>query len=151
MVANSSICNCVQNEKKENKERCSANLKFGNHLGMARRLRTLTNRVHTINFVNFQIAEVEKRAAQLKQEIEDYRANRLKQVEEYITDLAKKAEELENMQVMVKRFLQESSTATIVTERENKDKECNKAHRLDTTTRLNCDEQALIRNGGKLL
>ena len=66
-------------------------------------------------------------------------------------DLAKKAEELENMQVVVRRFLQESSTATIVTEREAKDKEFIKAHSLDTTTRFNCDEQALIQYGGKVL
>ena len=102
-------------------------------------------------FVKFQIAEISKRASELKQEVEDYRMTRLEKVEQYVIDLKEKAEELEIIQEVVKRFLRESSTATIITKRRTRDEELLGAHSLDTSTKFNCYEKALVKNGGDLL
>ena len=56
------------------------------------------------NLFNLQIAEISKRATELKQEVEDYRINRLEKVEQYVIDLKRKAEELESIQEVVKSF-----------------------------------------------
>ena len=73
----------------------------------------------------------------------------MKKVEEYVTDLKRKAENLESIQPEVKRFLQESNTATIITEKETRDKELLEAHSLDTSTGFYYDEQTIIKHGGK--
>ena len=85
----------------------------------------------------------------LKQKIEDYRTSRLKNVEAYVTDLTAKAESLENAQSNFKRFYKESSTATIILERATREEEFLKVTQQDTTTAFDCDEQALIKSGGK--
>ena len=103
-----------------------------------------------IKFVKFQIAEISKRATELKQEVKDYRINRLEKVEQYVIDLKRKAEELESIQEVVKKFLQESSTPTIITERGTRSEQLLEAHSLDTSAKFNCHEQALVKNGGDL-
>lgn len=53
----------------------------------------------------------------LKQEITDYQIDRLSKAEDYMADLIMKAETLENIQMDLKRFIQESNTVTIIAER----------------------------------
>ena len=53
----------------------------------------------------------------LKQEITDYRIDRVNKAEDYIADIMMKAESLEDIQMEIKRFLQESNTVTIIAER----------------------------------
>ena len=95
------------------------------------------------------MADIKRRAAELKQDIGNYRENCLKKVEEYVTDLKRKAENLESIQPEVKRFLRESNTATIISEKETRDKEFLEAHSLDTSTGFHYDEQTIIKHGGK--
>ena len=85
----------------------------------------------------------------MKREIADYRSDRLKRVEEYITDLTKKADTLENIQLEIRQFLKDSHTATIITEKECKSGELLKAHGLNTAAKFDYDEQTLIKNGGE--
>ena len=85
----------------------------------------------------------------MKRDIADYRSDRLKRVEEYIIDLTKKADTLENIQLEIRQFLKDSHTATIITEKECKSGELLKAHGLNTTAKFDYDEQTLIKNGGE--
>ena len=109
----------------------------------------LLQQLQLLNPNYHQIAEIEKRAADLKQEIADYRSDRLKRVEEYITDLTKKADTLDDIQLEIRQFLKDSHTATIITEKECKSGELLKAHGLNTTAKFDYDEQTLIKNGGE--
>ena len=83
----------------------------------------------------------------MKQEIADYRSDRLKRVEEYITDLTKKADTLDDIQLEIRQFLKHSHTATIITEKECKSGKLLKAHGLNTTAKFDYDEQTLVKNG----
>ena len=92
-----------------------------------------------------QIAEIERRAVDLKQEITDYQENRLAKVEDYITDLRIKADKLGTIQSELKRSLRESHTATLITEKEARNEEILS---LDTTSGFDCAEKGLNENGG---
>ena len=92
-----------------------------------------------------QIAEIERRAVDLKQEITDYQENRLAKVEDYITDLRIKADKLGTIQSELKRSLRESHTATLITEKEARNEE---SLSLDTTSGFDCAEKGLNENGG---
>ena len=84
----------------------------------------------------------------LKQEITDYRIDRVNKAEDYIADIMMKAESLEDIQMEIKRFLQESNTVTIIAERHIQYAKLKRADSLDTTTGFDCDERLLIENGG---
>lgn len=75
----------------------------------------------------------------------------MEKVEQYVIDLRRKAEELESNQEVVKKFLRESNTATMIMERRIRDEEFIEAHGLDTSTPLHCVEQAIIKNGGSIV
>ena len=84
----------------------------------------------------------------LKQEITDYQIDHVYKAEDYIADVIMKAESLEDIQLEMKRFLQESNTVTIIAERRTQYAKLTQADSLDTTTGFDCDERLLIENGG---
>ena len=93
-----------------------------------------------------QVVEIERRAVDLKQEITDYQENRLEKVEDFITDLRTKADNLGSIQSHLKRVLRESHTATLITEKKARNEEISS---LDTTSGFDCAEKGLNENGGK--
>ena len=72
----------------------------------------------------------------------------LERVEKYVINLKRKAENLENIQQVMKRFSHESHTATIIKERRTKDKELFEAQSMDTSTRFPEFERSIVKNGG---
>ena len=81
-----------------------------------------------------QIADIMKKAAELKAEVKDYQSDRLQRAEEYIADLMAKAESLERIQTEIKISLQENSSTSIIAERKSIQGALVNAQNINTTT-----------------
>ena len=51
----------------------------------------------------------------------------------------------------MKVFLKQSSTTTVVSERQQRNDNLTQAHMIDTVTKFDCDERVLGENGGSYL
>ena len=98
-----------------------------------------------------QIADIMKKAAELKEEVKDYQSDRLQRAEEYFADLMAKAESLERIQTEIKISLQENSSTSIIAERKSIQGALVNAQNINTTTAFHCLEQTLFGTGGKII